>query len=79
VEEIAAEIPQPYDLMARLLGVCGLRWAEAICLERRNVDLLQRRLSVATSLSEVGGRFIRTMTKSHAHEACPCLRAWPPP
>lgn len=71
VEQIAAEIPPPYDLLARLLGVCGLRWAEAIGLERRSVDLLRRRLSVATTLSEVGGRFIRTTTKSHAQRSVP--------
>jgi hypothetical protein len=28
VEQIAAEMPVPYDLLTRLLGVSGLRWAE---------------------------------------------------
>jgi integrase len=71
VEQIAAEIPIPYDLLTRLLGVSGLRWAEAIGLERRNVDLLRRRISVVTTLSEVAGGFVRTTTKTHAQRSVP--------
>jgi integrase len=71
VEQIAAEIPTPYDLLTRLLGVSGLRWAEAIGLERRSVDLLRRRISVVTTLSEVAGGFVRTTTKTHAQRSVP--------
>jgi integrase len=71
VEQIATEIAPPYDLLTRLLGVTGLRWAEAIGLQRRNVDLLRRRLSVVTTLSEVAGGFVRTTTKSHAQRSVP--------
>jgi integrase len=71
VEQIAAEIPTPYDLLTRLLGVSGLRWAEAIGLQRRNVDLLRRRISVVTTLSEVAGGFVRTTTKTHAQRSVP--------
>jgi integrase len=71
VEKIAAKFPPPYDLLARLLSVSGLRWAEAVGLERWNVDLLRRRISVLTTLSEVAGGFIRTTTKSHAQRRVP--------
>jgi integrase len=71
VEQIAAEIPAPYDLLTRLLGVSGLRWAEAIGLERRNVDLLRRRLSVVSTLSEGAGGFVPTTTKTHAQRSVP--------
>jgi integrase len=71
VEQIATEIPSPYDLLTRLLGVSGLRWAEAVGLELRNIDLLRRRISVVTTLSEVAGGFVRTTTKSHAQRSVP--------
>lgn len=71
VEQIAVEIATPYDLLTRLLGVTGLRWAEAIGLQRRNIDLLRRRISVVTTLSEVAGGFVRTSTKSHAQRGVP--------
>ena len=35
----------------------GLRWAEAIGLKTKHVNLLRRRIEVCETLSEVGGRF----------------------
>ncbi|MBA3630182.1 MAG: site-specific integrase [Actinobacteria bacterium] len=71
IELIARHMPEPYDLLVRLLGMSGLRWAEAIGLERRNIDLLRHRLAVLTSLSEIAGGFVRTSTKSHAQRSVP--------
>jgi integrase len=71
IEQIVREMPTPYDLLTRLLGVSGLRWAEAVGLQRRNVDLLRKRITVVTTLSEVARGFVRTTTKTHAQRSVP--------
>jgi integrase len=71
VERIASTMPEPYDLLTRVLGTVGLRWGESVALCRRHVDLLRRRLSVEQSLAEVSGRFVFGPTKSHAVRAVP--------
>lgn len=71
VEAIARAMPEPYDLLVRILGTLGLRFGEAAALRRRSVDLLRRRLVVDASLSEVGGRLSLGPTKSHAARSVP--------
>jgi integrase len=71
IERIAEAMPEPYDLLVRVLGKLGLRWGEAAALQRRNVDLLRRRLRVEESLAEIGGRLSVGPTKSHATRSVP--------
>jgi integrase len=71
LERIAAAMPEPYDLLVRVLGTLGLRWGEAAGLQRRHVDLLRRRLRVEQSLAEVAGKIKVGTTKSHAHRSVP--------
>jgi len=54
-----------------VLGVCGLRWGEAVALRRCHVDLLRRRLRVVESLAEVSGHFSFGTPKSHAARSVP--------
>jgi integrase len=71
IEQIARAMPEPYDLLVRVLGTVGLRWGEAAALRRRSVDLLRRRLQVEESLAEVGGVVSVGPTKSHATRGVP--------
>jgi integrase len=66
VDAIAASVVAPYDLLVRMLGILGPRWAEGIGLRRRSVDVLRRRLIIDASLREVGGEITVAGTKSHA-------------
>lgn len=61
----------PYDALVAVLGICGLRWGEAVALRCRHVDGLRRRLIVEESLAKVSGRFIFGTTKSHARRQVP--------
>jgi integrase len=74
VERIAKAMPEPYDLLVRVLGQTGLRFGEAAALQRQSVDLLRRRLRVTESLTEVSGRLVRGSTKTHAHRSVPLTR-----
>src|SRR5262249_46740495 len=67
----ASAMPEPYDLLVRVLGTLGLRFGEAAALRRHHVDLLQRRLRVEESLAEVSGRISLGPTKSHAARSVP--------
>jgi integrase len=75
VDSIAQSIPEPYDLLIRLLSTLGPRWGEAVALRRRHVDLLRRRLHIEESLAEVSGRFVFGSTKSHAVRQVPLTPA----
>ena len=46
------------------LGLCGLRWAEAIGLQVRDVDMKNNLLTIQRSLSEVKGIFHQATTKT---------------
>ncbi len=71
VERIAAEMPEPYDTLVRLLGTLGLRWGEAAALRTRSVDLLHHRLRITESVSEVRGRLVFDVPKTHATRSVP--------
>ena len=51
-------LDDPYSLLVRVLGVVGLRYGEAVALERQAVDLLRRRLLVRRSVTEVSGQLV---------------------
>jgi integrase len=71
VDTIADALESPYDALAAVLGVCGLRWGEAVALRGRHVDELRRRLVVEESLAEISGRLVFGSTKSHARRRVP--------
>ena len=60
-----------YGALIAVMGVCGLRWGEAVALRRRHVDVLRRRLVVEESLAEISGRLLFGTTKSHARRSVP--------
>ena len=56
------------------LAYCGLRWGELAALRVGRVDLMRRRLTVAESLIEVGGRLTWGTPKSHQIRSVPVSR-----
>ncbi len=71
VDSLVAALAAPYGPLVAIMGVCGLRWGEAVALRRRHVDALRRRLIVEESLAEISGHFIFGTTKSHARRNVP--------
>lgn len=71
VDALVGTLESPYDLLTAVMGVCGLRWGEAVALRRCHTDLLRRRLRVEESLAEVSGHFVWGPTKSHARRSVP--------
>jgi integrase len=74
--DAAAQYPIPeiggqYSALVLVLAFCGLRWGEAAGLKVGRVDLLRRRLTIAETLSEVGGRLVWGTPKSHAARSVP--------
>jgi integrase len=65
------EIGGQYRALVLVLAFCGLRWGEAAGLKVGRVDLLRRRLTIAETLSEVGGRLVWGTPKSHAARSVP--------
>lgn len=71
VDALVDALESPYDLLTAVMGVCGLRWGEAVALRRCHADLLRRRLRVEESLAEVSGHFVWGPTKSHTRRSVP--------
>jgi integrase len=71
VDEIAAAMPEPYDLFVAILGTLGPRFGECAALRRLSVDLLRRRLLISESLAETGGQLSFGATKTHAQRSVP--------
>ena len=65
VDQIADAVPDRYRVLVLVLGYLGLRWAEAVGLQRHNIHLLKRRLHIESTLSEVEGEFHRVPPKTH--------------
>lgn len=63
-----------YALVVQVLAYCGLRYGELAALRVRRVDLLRRRLTIAESVTEVGGRAVFSDPKSHQHRSVPVPR-----
>lgn len=58
-----AEVVPPWDrALVLLLGYGGLRWGEAVALQRRHIDPLRGRVLVQQSIAEVGGHLVMNST-----------------
>jgi integrase len=71
VEQIAGAMPEPYDVLVRILGQLGPRFGEAAALRRRSVNLVTRRLVIEESLAEISGELVFGTTKTHARRRVP--------
>ena len=56
VDALAAAMPDPWRIAVELAAWCHLRLGEVLGLERRDVDLLHRRIHVERTAYDVGGR-----------------------
>jgi integrase len=65
LDKLIDTVPDRYQTLIATLGYIGLRWAEAIGLERRRVNMLRRQLHIESTLSEVNGHFHRVAPKTH--------------
>lgn len=63
-----------HALVIQVLAYCGLRYGELAALRVRRVDLMRRRLTVAESVTEVGGRAVFGDPKTHQHRSVPVPR-----
>jgi integrase len=70
-----AEAAGGYALAVRVLAFCGLRFGELAALRVRRVDLLRRRIEVAESVTEVGGRAVFGTPKTHQRRSVPVPRS----
>lgn len=52
--------------VVRTLAFTGMRWGELAALRIRRLDLMRRRLEIAESVTEVGGRAVWGTPKTHA-------------
>ena len=62
---IVKAAPADYALFIETLGVCGLRFGEAIALRRSRVDLEAARIEVCESATEVNGHLTFGPTKTY--------------
>jgi integrase len=60
-----------YGLSIAILALCGLRFGELAALRVRDVDLERHRLTVAGSVTEVGGRAVWSDPKTHRVRSVP--------
>lgn len=65
VSRMVAEMPNRYKALIYVLATGGLRWGEATALRRKDCNMLQRRLEISRSASEVGGALVFSDTKTH--------------
>lgn len=65
-EELMRLAPQcgPYETLVLIAGLCGLRWAEVIGLQVRDIDPDGKFIIVSRTLSEDSGKFYETTTKN---------------
>ena len=67
VERLAAATRQEVErVLVRLLAYCGLRIGEALALERGDVDLERRTLTVRRSVEDTSGTIVVGPTKTYA-------------
>jgi integrase len=64
IDRLADNVPDRYHALILLLGFTGIRWAEAVGLQRRHVGL--QRITIETTLSEVNGHFYRVPPKTRS-------------
>lgn len=56
VDVLTAALPEPWRIAVELAAWCHLRLGEVLGLERRDIDLLHRRIHVERMAYDVGGR-----------------------
>lgn len=61
--------------MVQVLAYCGLRYGELAALRVGRVDLMRRRLTIAESVTEIGGKATFGSPKSHQHRSVPVPRS----
>lgn len=66
VDRLIANTDEHYQPLLHTLVSTGLRWGEAAGLRRRRVDILDRKIEVAESLHERGGKMTFGTPKSRA-------------
>jgi integrase len=69
-----ADAAGDYRALVLTLAYCGLRWGEHAALRVGRVDLMRRRLLVAESATEVGGRLMWGSPKNHQRRSVPIPR-----
>lgn len=76
-EQVAAlaDAAGEYRLVVLILAYCGLRYGELAALRVGRVDLLRRRLDIAESVTEVGGRLVTGTPKTHQQRSVPVPRS----
>jgi integrase len=73
--EHLAERCGPYRTLTLVLRYCGLRFGEAAALRVRCVDVLNGRLDIAESMTEVRGKAEFGPPKTHQRRAVPVLKS----
>jgi integrase len=71
LHRVVDAVPEQHRALVFLLGYGGLRFGEAIALEREDLDLLRRRVQVTKAASEVRGGILIGPTKTGASRAVP--------
>jgi integrase len=65
LDRLIDTVPDRYQALIATLGYTGLRWAEAIGLQRRHINMLRKQLHIESTLSEVNGHFHRVAPKTN--------------
>jgi integrase len=65
---------EPYGLLVRFLAYTGLRWGEVTALRVHRVDLVRRRVTVATAFVAIDGQLVESTPKSHRTREVPVPR-----
>lgn len=68
IAELMAKVGERYRAMVLVAGFGGLRHAELIGLQRRDIDLIEGTATVRWNLNRVDGAWVRTKPKSKAGE-----------
>lgn len=71
--EALADAAGVHKTLVLVLAYCGLRWGEAIGLRVQNLDLLRRRINVATNAVEVGREIVEGTPKTHKVRSVPII------
>jgi integrase len=56
LHQLTDSVDAPYDLLVLTAALTGMRWGELAGLRVRNIDVLQRRVTVVEQMLEVGGQ-----------------------
>ena len=70
IQCLVSHVPARHKTLIYIFAYGGLRWAEAVGLQRRSCDFLRHRLLINDTLSESRGKFYRVPTKSGRKREC---------